>query len=92
MDDIFSGMLCFPENICSSNSQVLPHVSLLILLHCNTKSILSSCSMKKNMLFFPLNAFCIFETFQNFGRCFDITQHHIIISTTWQLLMTATNI
>ena len=27
MDDIFSGMLCFPENICSSNSQVSSHVS-----------------------------------------------------------------
>ena len=81
MDDIFSGMLCFPENISFSNSQVSSHVSAHpAALQYKKYSVFLF--YEKNMLFFPLDAFCIFETFQNFDRCFDITQHHIIISTT----------
>ena len=81
MDDTFSGTLCFPENICSSNSQVASHVSdHPAALQYKRYSVFLF--YEKTLLFFPLDAFCIFETFQNFGRCFDITQHHIIINTT----------
>ena len=67
-------MLSFPDNICSSNSQVSSNVSAhpAALQYEIVLSVLYSCSLKKKMLFFPLDGFHIFETFQNFGRCFDI--------------------
>ena len=66
-------MLRFPDNICSSNFEVSSNVSAhpAVLHYKIVLSVLSSCSLKK-CSFFPLDTFCITETFQNFSRSFDV--------------------